>query len=163
MVVQGPVGLPEHHVREVGIERVPVGEFECAAAQPLTDVVAVIQVKQHGRRVERPVTSSRSLPTESPAAPGPILIEHADHAVPAGGQERAGRLAAIRGHQRGQVKAGLLTEQQQQLARSRCPSLVHDAMIAPNPVALPCEPRHAPGEPTGTASCPSTGPAWDGT
>jgi hypothetical protein len=42
MVAQGPVDLPQHHVREVGVECAPVGQLECAAAQPLTDVVAVI-------------------------------------------------------------------------------------------------------------------------
>ena len=41
-MAQGPVDLSEQQVREVGAERAPAGEIECAAAQPLTDVVAVM-------------------------------------------------------------------------------------------------------------------------
>jgi hypothetical protein len=44
--------------------------------------------------------------------------------------------SVIRRHERGQVKAGLLAQRQQQLARSRYPGLAHDTMIAPNPAAL---------------------------
>ena len=79
MVVQGPVDLPEYHVREVGIERALVCEFECAAAQSLADAVAVVEVEQHGRQFERAVAGDR----------GRVDVDHAGDVGAAG--EQVGR------------------------------------------------------------------------
>jgi hypothetical protein len=51
--VSGVPDLPEEHVREVGVERPLVTELRRAVARPPTDVVAVVKVKQQGRRVKR--------------------------------------------------------------------------------------------------------------
>jgi hypothetical protein len=74
MVAQGPVDLPEHHVREVGVERAPTGELECAAAQPLTDAVAVIQVNSMvARSNARSLVSAGGLMSITPQMPAPVV------------------------------------------------------------------------------------------
>ena len=77
-MAQGPVDLAEQHVRQVGAERAPAGELERAAADPVTDAGAVIQVEQHGRQVERqverPVAGERGgLMSITPLMPGPVV------------------------------------------------------------------------------------------
>ena len=62
----------------------------------------------------------QAIATRSPCLPDRVAaaradLEHADRVVPAGGQERAGKLAAIRGHER----ADLLTQRQPQVTWSR--------------------------------------------
>ena len=41
VVAQGPVDLPEHHVREVDVECVLISDLKRAGLQPLADRVAV--------------------------------------------------------------------------------------------------------------------------
>src|SRR6185437_7989252 len=56
VVAQGPVDLPEEHVREVDIECALAGDLKCAGTQPLAEGIAVVQVEQQRRQVECAVT-----------------------------------------------------------------------------------------------------------
>lgn len=46
VVTQGPVHLPEQHVRKVGIERALVSELQSTAVQPLAEAVAVALLRE---------------------------------------------------------------------------------------------------------------------